>query len=66
MGWEILACRNFGGLHLSPGAGWDRGRYRSDCAFGVGLAHTLPVGKLKRVFALFLLLMETRMLISMF
>ena len=33
---------------------------------GVRLAHSLPVGKLKRVFALFLALMGTRMLMSMF
>jgi uncharacterized membrane protein YfcA len=33
---------------------------------GVRLAHSLPVGKLKRVFALFLVLMGTRMLINMF
>jgi uncharacterized membrane protein YfcA len=66
MGWELLTCRNFRGLHLSPGAGWDRGRYCSDRAFRVGLDHSLPVGKLKRVFALFLLLMGTRMLISLF
>jgi uncharacterized membrane protein YfcA len=33
---------------------------------GVRLAHSLPVGKLKRVFALFLVLMGTRMLMTMF
>ena len=33
---------------------------------GVRLAHSLPVGKLKRVFALFLALMGTRMLMTMF
>jgi uncharacterized protein len=33
---------------------------------GVRLAHSLPVGRLKRVFALFLVLMGTRMLMSMF
>ena len=33
---------------------------------GVRLAHSLPVGRLKHVFALFLVLMGTRMLMSMF
>lgn len=33
---------------------------------GVRLAHSLPVGKLKPIFALFLILMGTRMLMSMF
>ncbi len=33
---------------------------------GARLAHSLPVGKLKRVFALFLVLMATRMLMSLF
>jgi uncharacterized protein len=33
---------------------------------GVRLAHSLPVGKLKRAFALFLVLMGTRMLMGMF
>ena len=34
--------------------------------YGAKLAHSLPVGTLKRVFALFLLAMATRMLWSMF
>ena len=66
MGWEFLTCRNSRGLHFSPGDGWDSGRYRSTAPLGVGLAHSLPVGKLKRVFALFLILMGTWMLISFF
>ncbi len=34
--------------------------------FGVRLAHSLPVAKLKRVFALFLFIMGTKMLIGLF
>jgi uncharacterized membrane protein YfcA len=32
--------------------------------FGVRLAHALPVARLKKIFAIFLLLMGTRMLLS--
>lgn len=34
--------------------------------FGVRIAHALPVGRLKKVFAVFLLLMGTRMVLSFF
>lgn len=34
--------------------------------FGVRLAHRLPVARLKKIFAVFLMLMGTRMLISFF
>jgi len=34
--------------------------------FGVKLAHSLPVDKLKRVFAFLLLAVATKMLISLF
>ncbi len=34
--------------------------------FGVRLAHSLPVAKLKKIFAVFLMLMGTRMLVSLF
>ena len=34
--------------------------------FGARIAHSLPIGRLKKVFALFLLAMGTKMLLSLF
>lgn len=60
---EGLPAGSFGFIYLPALVGVSVVSYLT-APFGVRLAHALPVARLKKIFAIFLLLMGTRMLLS--